>query len=291
MDRSTVVEFLRTKRARNSVRWGSGAVIVGMLMLGMCGRDTTVPSNGSVAAPKSQATHVVKRGDYLKSIALRYENVTWEAILLQNEDYLKVKYVETCDPLPTKITNNPRRRGLFCNDRFHRPYGNTLKPGWQLLIPAGTAPAEVEQTIKDFTDAGDDVSIVIDDSGSMTEDRRTVAQFYMAALQKHGRNVEAVYLYVDGTVRRLEVPQDIEREMHTAGGMENTYEALRAAAKDGPDKIILITDEPGDDWPVNFDTIKLPPVIATCLAEQGMRQCEGTLNRVAQVTHGKYVAY
>ncbi|MBX4204955.1 MAG: LysM peptidoglycan-binding domain-containing protein [Candidatus Doudnabacteria bacterium] len=276
-------------RARWAVRISSGAVLMSLLLMGMCSRKETPQPN--VPNPAPQAHHVVRRGEFLKSIAPQYRNVSWESILLANEPYLKGKYLETCEPFSASYTNNSRRRGLFCNDRFHRPYGNTLKPGWTLAIPAGTAPQDVEQTVKDYTDSGDDVSIVIDDSGSMAEDRRTVAQFYLAALQKHGRNIEAVYLYVDGSVRRLEVPKDIESEMHTSGNIENTYEALRTAAGDRPDKIILITDEPGDDWPADFGGMKLPPVIATCLADHGYHACESTLMKVAKVTHGKYVAY
>jgi hypothetical protein len=271
-----------------------GSAIAGFAVIvyaGMCQRNDPSQAGNAIRQDPPQATHVVKRGEFLRNIAPQYRNVGWESILLANEDFLKAKYVETCDPLPVRYTNNSRRRGLFCNDRYKRPYGNTLRPGWQLVIPAGQAPREVEEVIVDNTASGDDVAIVIDDSGSMAEDRRTVAQFYLAMLKKHGRNVEGVWLYVDGTVRKLDVPEDIEAEMTTAGKTENTFAAISEAAQSGPDKIILITDEAGDDWPGNLEQYNLPPVIATCLHSGLAYECEPTLKRLAEVTKGQYIAY
>jgi hypothetical protein len=235
-------------------------------------------------------THSVRRGEFLKSIALQH-GVWWEEILLANERFLRAKYDEVCADF--KRRNVPGRKGLFCNDRYNRPYGNTLLPGWTINVPLMDAPEPINAAV---VRTGERVAIVIDDTGSMQEDRSIVAQLYLAALRQHGRTLVGVWMYADGEVREYDAGsvrtwtrEQLQQELQTAGNVENTYGALRMAKRANPDSIILITDEPGDDWPstIQFDV----PVVATCLPDRGNYTCEGTLQDLARNSGGQYVAY
>lgn len=239
-----------------------------------------------VPVPSAQApmrTHVVQTGEFLRSIAGQYD-VSWEAILLTNETYLQAQYEETCGSKPESYTNNARRRGTFCNNRYHRPYGNTLKPGWKLNIPASTAPAAINAVVE--AAHGDRIALVIDDTGSMNEDRQRVSAFYLAAIQQYSKRLTGVWLYADGVVRKYEGGNV---RFSTSGNVENTFGALREAAATSPDTIILVTDEPGDDWDWS-EVNRLPPVLAHCLKDGGTFLCEENLRRVAQETNGRYTA-
>jgi hypothetical protein len=239
---------------------------------------------------KIQAQHTVRRGEYIDRIATGYRNVTSEAIVLANRNMLQVKFEETCGPLKVSYVNNPRRRGTFCNERFHDAFKNTLKPGWVLQIPETSAPAQVQDAIRDYTNPSDVVDVVIDATGSMGNNRAQVAQFYLAALKQHGRKVKAVYLFRDHKVWSVYDAQEIEKEVGATGDFENTYEALRKAASDHPDKIIVISDEVGDDWPSDMTKLReLPPVIANCITDDP-HSCTSSFPRLARETHGKYVA-
>lgn len=251
--------------------------------------DKTGSTSGTITSPPPQAIHTVKSGEFLVAIANKYQNVGWEEILLANESFLKTKYDEVCGKKSQSYRSRPSRRGLFCNDRYRRPYGNTLMPGWQLIIPAGTAPPEIEDVVSQST--GHQIAIVIDDTGSMGNDIQTVSQFYAAAVRKHGKEIIGIWLYADGQVRRYEANGTVS--FQRAGGHENTYGALKAAAQAQPDTIILVTDEPGDDWrwPVGVGTMGLPPVVATCLPENGTYECAGNLQRLVKEVGGKYVPY
>lgn len=229
-----------------------------------------------------EKTHIVQEGEFLISIAEKY-SVNWEAMLYANETFLQKMYEEICVRYSEKYRNNPGRRGLFCNDRFRRPYGNTLLPGWKLTVPAQSAPQNIEQVVSKIE--GDRVALVIDDTGSMTNDRQRVSQFYMAALRQYNKQLAGVWLFTDGHVRRYQHGEVI---FLTSGQFENTYHALTEAAKIQPDAIVLVTDEPGDDW----DWLKvpnLPPVVAHCLKDEGYYPCETNLKRLAQATKGQYV--
>src|SRR3989338_5847293 len=244
------------------------------------------------AAPTTlgdQAQHTVVRGDWLRNIAPRYKNVGWESLLLRNEPFLQAKYEEVCGKLNERYTNNPKRHGTFCNERYNRPYGNTLVPGWVLAIPSGSAPQQIQDAV--ITSTGQKVALVIDDSGSMNDDRTRVALMYDAALRKHGKNLIGVWLYADGQVRHY---SEGNVELHTTGNVENTWNALSEAAKEKPDTIILVTDEVGDDWPADLKKAgtgwftKMQPVVATCLPPY---ECEVTLNALVNAFGGKYVRY
>lgn len=224
--------------------------------------------------------HTVARGEYVILIADRY-GVPWESVLLENEAFLRDRYTETCGKLSQRYRTRSGRHGLFCNDRYRRPYGNTLLAGWQIEIPNSAPPAEIERLVRQIK--GDEIAIVIDDTGSMSEDREQVGAWYMQAIQKYGKHIDGVYLYADHTVRKY--GRDGNVEFRTSGGFENTFSALVEAEDDaGPDAIILITDEPGDDW--DWGSVDdLPPVVAHCLD----RSCEDNLERLAKETKGEFV--
>lgn len=79
--------------------------------------------------------------------------------------------------------------------------------------------------------------------------------------------------------------------MQTRGNVENTYGALQKAQESSPDLIVLITDEPGDDWPSGA-MAKFSPIIAHCLPEggDGEYSCAPTLKRLVAATPGsRYV--
>lgn len=241
-----------------------------------------VPPASTVKAKPEE--HIVKYGEFLISIAEHY-NVNWEALLLCNEKFLQEKYEETCKQYSRNYRDNARRRGHFCNDRLERPYGNTLLPGWKLLIPADTAPTEIVRAVINIK--GNNVAIVIDDTGSMNNDRQRVSEWYMAALHLWNKNIAGVWLFRDGQIRRY---QSGGVTFQTVGVIENTHAALMAAAAVNPDAIILVTDEPGDDW--NWETVRyLPPVVGHCTdtADQRFVLCQQNLQRLAKETNGQYI--
>lgn len=247
---------------------------------------TIVVAYPAEAAETNQVstTHRVRRGEVLTTIATHYK-IDIASMMLANETYLRDKYTDVCGELSKSFRTRKRDRGtrggglFYCNDRLRRPYGNTLQPGWMLVVPADTAPTSVKDAIAKIT--GNRIAIVIDDTGSMNDDREKVSQFYLAALRQYGKRLTHVWLYSDGRVRRYEGGNV---SFLTSGGRENTYGALRAAAAEKPDAIVLVTDEQGDDW--DWAGVKsLPPVIAHCLSWE----CEVNLQRLKQETRGQYL--
>ncbi len=247
------------------------------------------------SANAGETEYRVRRGDNLIAIAKAHQ-VDWQSMLYANEDYLKQKYEEVCGLLSERFrqrTGNPgRAKGgqMYCNDRYNRPYGNTLRPGWRLAIPTSTAPAAVEQIVSNIK--GERIALVIDDTGSMGDKRQETALFYLAALRKFDKKIAGLYLFAGHEVRKYEAGgvktlTDIQKMMETRGSRENTHQALREAATERPDTIILVSDEPGDDW--SWDEVsKLPPVIAHCLPSLA-GDCRPNLQRLARVTRGQYV--
>ena len=228
--------------------------------------------------------HNIVRGDWINTIAPKY-GVSAELVVLANRDFLTVKYDETCASVPAGKRNRPGRKGLFCNDRYRRPYANTLRPSWTLCIPSQNVPMVVEQVVASMP--GHKVALVIDDTGSMSDDRKAVATFYAQALERYGRNIVGIFLYADGHVNRVTAVG----EAQVQGDFENAFEALRTAVEEvGPDLIYLVTDEPGDDWPARLDNLGFPTIVATCLPNaDGHFECEQPLKRLASATGGKYV--
>lgn len=232
--------------------------------------------------------HIVRRGEFLRLIASRY-NVGWEAMLLANERFLQTKYQEVCSDLSRNFRNRRQDRGTrkggqyYCNDRYNRPYGNTLRPGWRLAIPEKTAPTAIAEIVSKIK--GDKIALVIDDTGSMSDDRQKVSEFYLAALRQYNKRIVGVWLYADNQVRKYE---DGGIRLLTEGSYENTFGALTIAAREKPDAIILVTDEPGDDWQWS-EVSSLPPVIGHCLPDSGTEGCRETIQRLATETRGQFV--
>lgn len=275
--------------------WGAVGILIvlSLLFVRYCGGAEQHRAVRTGQAPQAvakeipiQATHRVARNEYINLIATKYTNVGGPEIVLANEEFLKAKYEEVCDDLSARYRKNSRRHGTFCNDRYNRPYQNTLLPGWQLRIPGGKAPRSIEQAIVNMGN-GKTVALVIDDTGSIQNDRLAVATFYTAALHKYGKSLKSICLYNGAEPRCISPEANLEYAMKTSGGYENTHRALNKAAESNPDAIILITDERGEDW--NWNNIKLPPVIGTCIPDQDLVACEENLRRLAKMTNGQYV--
>lgn len=281
--------------------------------------NTEVPTFAShptvnISAPAEEAPHIITntrqvaaaslastakkykvvRHDDLHKIADRY-GVTFLAMATQNSDYLRGKYEGACGHLSERYRNTsakghvgPRRnqrRGTYCNDRYARAYLNTLQPGWEVEIPENTAPASINSAVQQI--AGNRIALVIDRTDSMSNDREQVAAYYHAAIQKYSKQLVGVWLYSDNEVQMIHPSGNID--FATWGSTENTHAALKAAAAEKPDAIILITDEPGDDWHWSeISTATMPPVIAHCIVE-GSPTCQNNLQHLKQVTGGQYM--
>lgn len=227
-------------------------------------------------------TYVVKNGDSLIKIGEEHK-VSWQEMLLLNEQLLKDKYDRVCAPKSKSYRN--RKKGWYCNDaKDERPYGNTLQAGWELRIPSTVVPKTIDAAVQ--ASVGKRIAIVVDDTGSMLDDRRDVAAFYANASAKYKKDLVGVWLYSEGQVRRYTDAGSVQ--FLASGGHENTWGALQAAAAAKPDTIILVTDEPGDDWPAQITGI--PPVIAHCLPTHGTMDCEHTLRILVKAVGGAYIS-
>jgi len=258
----------------------------------MVSGDKTAPVQTASVSPMETklaciTKHTVQKGEFIRSIGPQL-GVDPELLVLANRDFLSKKYAATCAGLSGSYRDRPGRKGLFCNDRYRRPYANTLRPGWELCIPSQNVPLAIEKIVASMP--GKKVAIVIDNTESMSDDRKTVATFYHQALQRHGRQIVGIFLYngsrSDGNKEVIRVT-DVG-EVNVQGDFENTFEALRTAVEEvGPDLVYLITDEPGDDWPTSLEGIGFPTVVATCLPdERGIFECEKPLKRLAAATPG-----
>ncbi len=286
------------REAKFSTVFSAAAFVLAVVVVLMGAWMTWVPDQ-TTSAPRlagaistvqvTGPAYRVERGDILHSIAIDH-GVGVEALLLHNEPYLKAKYEQKCKKFGALYRDNPKRKGLFCNDRYHRPYGNTLMPGWILHLPFTSAPANISQAVAGIT--GKRIALVIDDTGSMGNDRRDVGEFYLAALRAHGKEIVGVYVFANGEVRKFTANGNIDSMLLNEGDQENTFGALTVANADHPDEIILVTDEAGDDWDWDvLDQQRFPPVIAHCLpTDSGLNGCESTLHRLADHTRGQYVS-
>lgn len=232
--------------------------------------------------------YIVKRGDNLTAIA-RGLNTSVRDMLVANGPYLLGKYEKTCAKKSTSYRRSPTRRGYFCNDAkvSREPvHANTLMAGWKLHVPVAAASSEITSIVQ--TSKGRRVALVVDATGSMGGNVQRVADEYRAALVSFGRDIIGVWLFSDGRVWQVKAEQ--LAALPTNGEVENTYTALLEAQRSHPDLIVLVTDEPGDDWPSGAITVTAP-VIAHCLPEggDGDYTCEPTLKRLVAVTGGTYV--
>lgn len=246
-------------------------------------------------------THTVVRGDTLIGLGEQY-GIPWEYIFTLNETLLAEKYPVTC-----KGFKKPGdKKYYFCNDSLIKQPAHTLKPGWVLelpqkvvtptpppapelqvasLIAVSSTPSET--TIQEVVEQvkTKKVAIVIDDTGSIENNRELIGRFYVQEIEKYQKgNVLGVYLYADEGVRKCSPNDNIRFE--TNGMYENTYDALLTASQEKPDAIILITDEPGDDW--NWNAVKqLPPIYAHCITdEEDYNSCEKNLRLLSNTVPG-----
>ncbi len=250
------------------------------------------PSGGQVTSTLAQqklTPYTVQKGEFIISIAAA-QGVPWESIVIANETELAARAMERCGKLSEKYRKNHRRRGHYCNELIvinGKPMmsANSLQPGDVLQIPSTVAPAQIQQTITSIP--GNRIVVVIDDTGSMRgegdgmDDRERVSAWYLQAVRNSGKQIIRVIMYADGYYRELDTGQI---EFHATGGFENTRGALERAATYKPDAIVLITDEPGDDWN-DFVGLRLPLVIAHSLnfaADNNMAQ-------VARLSGGQFL--
>lgn len=231
-----------------------------------------------LAAALKTGVYTVRKSDKLISLGAEMR-IGWEQILLLNEEFLRQKYEAICHG------NKNRQRGYYCNDGYSRPYGNTLQVGWKLKIPSQSVPIQIQDAVQHIS--GKSVALVIDDTGSMVNDRRNIGAFYTAAIRKYGKSLAGIWLYSDGQVRKYQAGGV---EFHNYGGYENTYGALKEVAKAKPDVIVLITDERGDDWPQGgVRRNEFPPIVAHCLPEGSEYWCKAPLQALAATTGGQYI--
>lgn len=234
--------------------------------------------------------HTVLAGEYIISIAAMY-GVPWESVVLTNENKLMANTQAYCANKPDSYTHKRGRRGHFCNflvfDEKGKPlvHANTLMPGDVLKIPSNTAPEQIQETVNAVS--GERIVVVIDETGSMAgddgvDDRARVSSWYLQAIQNADKKIVKVIMFAEGSLRELDASA---MEFHARGGFENTRHALEHAAnKYKPDAIVLVTDEPGDDW-ANWQSLRLPPVIAHSLS----RGSDQMMRELASFTHGQFL--
>lgn len=261
------------------------AIVAGLFggMLLLRKRPVPVP-----ATEPAFATHTVKRGEFLIKIA-QQANVPWQAVLLINEQDLLARADERCSKLPDRYTEGKTRRGktrrgYYCNEK--RTYkgreiahANSLLPGDIIRLPSAPSPATIADAVQHI--AGKNVVIVIDDSGSMGDTREQVGAWYAKEIEDAGKDITKVVLYADGQVRTYEAGGV---EFLTMGDFENTRNALTVAKGYNPDAIVLISDEPGDDWG-NWDLSGFPPIVAHSLDTVA----DENLRRAASKTGGQFL--
>lgn len=271
------------------------AVLVTVVCLSACGGREEIADDDDVATietapePAPSSEYVVQHGDSLWTIGLR-EGVDYLQIAVTNRAYLVAKYDERCTQLLGRYRIR-HKRGWYCNDRRADTWANSLKPGDLLDIPEALpaeAPPEIKEMIEIVENAPEPIALVIDDTGSMSDDRQVVMGWYLAIAHDKGKEVTGVWLYSNGNVEYVNPRGTVT--LSTTGGIENTFGALSEAAgsRPRPASILLVTDEQGDDW--DWSRVNaLPPVFGHCLPEGGYIGCEENLQRLARETGGGYI--
>lgn len=266
---------------------------------GLFSDDPVTVAPPPVAPTPTYTEYTVKPGDFLIKIADDHQ-LPWQALMLENEPIL-AQNAKDCYDLPADYVAGQRevkkrgkvkkveRSGYYCNSAMTlegQPMisANSLEPGDVLHIPIAAPPAYVASAVASLD--GQNIVIVVDDTGSMSEERQQVSAWFMAATENSGKSITKVVLYADGNVRELE-PSGVE--FLTSGQMENTCGALLTALGYNPDAIVLVSDEPGDDWSgwrCNLGQFRLPPVVAYSLD----RSADENLKAVADRTGGIFLS-
>lgn len=242
--------------------------------------NSPISTVASTPAQQKFTPYIVRQGEFIIAIA-KAQGVPWESIIVANERELAERASERCTKLSESYTKRAGRRGHYCNSLIFvagRPMvnANSLQPGDLLQIPSVTAPVAIQNAITNVK--GNRIVVVIDDTGSMNDDRERVSSWYLQAVKNSGKQIVRVIMYADGLVRELDAGNV---NFLSSGGMENTRSALERAASYTPDAIVLLTDEPGDDWN-SFQDLRLPPVIAHSLDPSA----DANLIYVARLTGG-----
>ncbi len=127
-----------------------------------------------------------------------------------------------------------------------------------------------------------EVVIVVDDTSSMDDTRPRLYAWYLAEIKEREGKVLDVVLYGGAGIRHF-TPESVE--FLGVGDLENTRAALESAAMGNTDvkSIVLISDEPGDDW--GDWKLNLPPVVAHSLDPSA----DKALEYLAKITGGRFV--
>lgn len=278
----------RWQNASGRRRFGVVAVVLALLALvvlpfvGSDESDNDIIVDGAQTQDKS-VLHTVVAGDYIIKIAWDYK-VPWQAVAVANEAALARLNAERCADLSDRYTNRRGRRGHYCNELVvigGKPmvHLNSLQPGDKIVVPLTSHPV-VDSVVNAIP--GSSIAIVIDDTGSMNDDRVEVGAWYIRASGQFQRDIKTVVLYADGHVQEFTSTGEVT--FSTSGNLENTRHALETAAASHPSAIVLVSDEPGDDWG-NWDLTGLPPVYVHSL-EEGAHE---NLRRVATTTGGQFM--
>jgi hypothetical protein len=252
---------------------------------------------GAFALGVSAEEYTIKRGDTLRKI-VQQQNVgrehpfTVDELLIANPELLQ-RSLENCASKSDAYRTSATRTGYFCNEVRPGKYevgANSIVAGWKVRIPSASAPVEVAATIASVP--GRRIALVVDATGSMSGNIGLLADQYRSAIRQHGKEVVGVWLFADGKVWTVRA-ENFLSEYKTGGGIENTYAALVEANRLRPDAIMLFTDEPGDDWPMDGRFAIAAPVFAHCLPQHGgaVHTCGPTLQKLVRAVPGsRYIA-
>src|SRR3990167_8543885 len=209
----------RTKHAKDLI-WDfviyCSALFVVFLFMGLvcCGGGSELSDDDdatgvvTVATPEAPPSeeYIVQNGDSLWMISLS-EQVDWLRLAATNRTYLVAMYDVRCTELLER--RGGRKHGWYCNDRRRDAWANSLKPGDRLRIPQPMpieAPPEIAEMIRAVESAPEPIAVVVDDTGSMSNDRQVVMDWYLAIASSKNKEVIGVWLYADGNVEFLNPP-------------------------------------------------------------------------------------
>ncbi len=271
-----------TPRQRRIGAGVMGIILIALLALIVWPGDGAIEVDPAQTVSRTEA-HVVQSGEFLIKIANDHD-VPWEAVAVVNETELARINAERCGLLNERYTKNTRRPGHYCNETVvigGKPMVNlnSLKAGDVLQIPFTTHPV-VDAVIRDIP--GQRIAIVIDDTGSMNNDNALVSAWYMRATEELGKELTTVVLYANGHTREFTNVGKVD--FRVSGDVENTRNALEVAAASNPDAIVLVSDEPGDDWK-GFWFLDLPPVYSHSLEVEA----HDNLRKVSKKTGGQFM--
>jgi len=263
-------------------------------VMAFCNNNETLdPSNVELTL------HQVSRGQSLGTIARDHavDGSGGRCLARLNEAVLAPAFVSRCSDVQWTADD-----GYYCNeargnDNFPA-WANSLLPGDEVFIISGLPETstgiggDVTRQVNIAVNAikGDSIVLVIDVSGSMGEesDRARVLDLYGQLL---GGRVTGIVFYSGQAqfVPADELEEDIfdswDRSLTGHGAIERVVVALKTAAANGADAIVLIADEPGEDT-AGASFADFPPVVAHCLPEGAVSFCDSAFGQIATETGG-----